>query len=77
MTPATRIPFPAGALFASQWAPSPAFGSVGYEKFLGYNQQPDLYLGYGQASEAAPQYSFEYPADWEEQAVTKTDKSTM
>lgn len=69
--------FPAGAVFAPQWAASPAFASVGYEKFLGYNQQPDLYMGYGQAQDTPAQYSFEYPADWEEQAVTKTDKSTM
>ncbi len=40
-------------------------------------QAPDLYLGYGQTKDAPPMYSFEYPANWEEQVVTKTDKSTM
>jgi hypothetical protein len=34
-------------------------------------------MGYGQASDAPPLYSFEYPATWEEETVTKTDKSTM
>lgn len=75
----------------------------------GYNQQPDLYLGYGAAAGAAQasmraacacrrarlltacccawprqcnadapvQYSFDYPADWEAEEVTKTEKSTM
>lgn len=49
----------------------------GFKKFLGYSQAPDLYLGYGQAKDAAPMYSFEYPADWEEETPTKTEKSTM
>jgi hypothetical protein len=40
-------------------------------------QAPDLYLGYGAARDSPAQYSFEYPADWEEAVVTKTDKSTM
>eukprot|EP00878_Enallax_costatus_P009918 GHUV01010355.1.p1 GENE.GHUV01010355.1~~GHUV01010355.1.p1 ORF type:complete len:129 (+),score=6.01 GHUV01010355.1:485-871(+) len=52
-------------------------GENGYKKFLGYSQAPDLYLGYGQAKDAAPMYSFEYPADWEEDNPTKTEKSTM
>jgi hypothetical protein len=40
-------------------------------------QAPDLYLGYGAARDTPAQYSFEYPSDWEEAVVTKTDKSTM
>lgn len=40
-------------------------------------QAPDLYMGYGATRDAPPMYSFEYPASWEEQGVTKTDKSTM
>ena len=40
-------------------------------------QAPDLYLGYGASKDSPPLYSFEYPSDWEEQVVTKTDKSTM
>jgi hypothetical protein len=40
-------------------------------------QAPDLYLGYGASRDSPPMYSFEYPSDWEEEAVTKTDKSTM
>jgi hypothetical protein len=27
--------------------------------------------------EGSPKYSFEYPAAWEEEPVSKTDKSTM
>lgn len=54
----------------------PAFAES-YQQFLGYNQAPDLYLGYGAARDSPAQYSFEYPADWEEAVVTKTDKSTM
>lgn len=40
-------------------------------------QAPDLYLGYGATKDAPLAYSFEYPLDWTEQVVTKTDKSTM
>jgi hypothetical protein len=45
----------------------------------GYNMQPDLYLGrdYGTSMNQSPQYSFEYPAEWEEDEITKTEKSTM
>lgn len=50
-----------------------------YRKFMGYNMQPDLYLGrdYGTSMNQSPQYSFEYPAEWEEDEITKTEKSTM
>lgn len=44
---------------------------------LSPTQAPDLYLGYGASKDSPPLYSFEYPSDWEEQVVTKTDKSTM
>jgi hypothetical protein len=41
--------------------------------------QPDLFLGqgYGTSINQTPQYSFEYPAEWEEDEITKTEKSTM
>lgn len=44
---------------------------------VGYSQAPDLYMGYGQAKDAPAMYTFEYPADWEEDTPTKTEKSTM
>jgi len=40
-------------------------------------QAPDLYLGYGAAKDSPPLYTFEYPASWEEEAPSKTTKSTM
>jgi hypothetical protein len=43
----------------------------------GYNMQPDLYLGYGKTMNMEPMYTFEYPAEWVEDDVTKTEKSTM
>jgi hypothetical protein len=56
-------------------------GESDYKKFLGYSAAPDLYLGYGQATDNRmadpPVYSFEYPADWTEEIPTKTEKSTM
>ncbi|KAF8073086.1 thylakoid lumenal protein [Scenedesmus sp. PABB004] len=50
---------------------------AGYKTFLGYSQAPDLYMGYGQAQDAPPLYSFDYPANWEVDIPTKTEKSTM
>jgi len=49
----------------------------GFKKFVGYNMQPDLYLGYGKTMNMEPMYTFEYPAEWVEDDVTKTEKSTM
>lgn len=48
-----------------------------YKMFTGYNMQPDLYLGYGTSMNHIPMYTFEYPVSWEEDSVTKTEKSTM
>lgn len=53
-----------------------AVDSQGEKLFLGYNQQPDLYMGYGAAS-AQAKYSFKYPATWVTREVSKTEKSTM
>lgn len=60
----------------------PALAAEGASNtFLGYSLQPDLYLGQGYQLamnyKDAPKYKFEYPSDWEESPVSKTDKSTM
>eukprot|EP00879_Flechtneria_rotunda_P006974 GHRR01007321.1.p1 GENE.GHRR01007321.1~~GHRR01007321.1.p1 ORF type:complete len:160 (+),score=56.81 GHRR01007321.1:264-743(+) len=57
--------------------PADAAVATEFKTFLGYSQAPDLYLGYGQAQDAAPLYKFEYPADWVTATPTKTEKSTM
>ncbi|KIY97052.1 thylakoid lumen protein [Monoraphidium neglectum] len=63
-------------------APAAAAGGTdGWAKFTGYALQPDLYLGQGYTRpmnyDNEPKYTFEYPGSWQEEPVSKTDKSTM
>lgn len=64
----TRRPFFPKPVQYAEWSRRP-FGML--------LQAPDLYLGYGAAKDSPPLYTFEYPASWEEEAPSKTTKSTM
>lgn len=72
------ITVPVAATVWHAWSKAQA-AEDGYRKFMGYNMQPDLYLGrdYGTSMNQTPQYSFEYPSEWQEDEITKTEKSTM
>lgn len=78
---AVLLAVPAGALLLQSGIVTSGFigpaRAEGYKTFLGYSQAPDLYLGYGAAKDSPPLYTFEYPASWEEEAPSKTTKSTM
>jgi hypothetical protein len=71
------VSVPAALVLSGISGQLPSWADGEFKTFLGYNQAPDLYLGYGASRDSPPMYSFEYPSDWEEEAVTKTDKSTM